>query len=94
MNTFPEVLSAARVSAGMTRMKLAELVGVEPSHISRIESGERVASAELVIRLANLLGKPGNDWLIAAGYEAIEVQSPRPRRPKSEGVAAAALVAA
>jgi transcriptional regulator with XRE-family HTH domain len=83
MNTFPELLRTARVKAGWTRVKLAELIGVEPSHISRIESGERVASAELVIKLANLFGQPGNDWLVAAGYPAIEVRSRR-QRPKAE----------
>lgn len=88
MNTFPQLLRDARVAAGMTRVKLAEMVGVESSHISRIESGERVASAELVIRLANLLGQPGNDWLVAAGYQPVQVQTPRTRRPKPEAALA------
>jgi transcriptional regulator with XRE-family HTH domain len=35
--------------------ELAALVGVSPSHLSRIESGERAAGPELTLRLCDVI---------------------------------------
>ena len=41
----------ARISAGMTQERLAEEMGVTPTHIKHIESGHRKPSVELLFAL-------------------------------------------
>ena len=45
----------ARISAGMTQERLAEEMGVTPTHIKHIESGHRKPSVELLFALARKL---------------------------------------
>ena len=44
-----------RVEKGLTQEKLAELVGIGPSHMSHLESGKTVASMDVFIALCNVL---------------------------------------
>ena len=44
-----------RIEKGFTQEKLAELVGIGPSHMSHLESGKTVASMEVFIALCNIL---------------------------------------
>ena len=44
-----------RIEKGLTQEKLAELVGVGPSHMSHLESGKTVASLDVFIKLCNVL---------------------------------------
>ena len=44
-----------RIEKGLTQEKLAELVGVGPSHMSHLESGKTVASLDVFIALCNVL---------------------------------------
>ena len=44
-----------RVKKGLTQEKLAELVGIGPSHMSHLESGKTVASMDVFINLCNVL---------------------------------------
>ena len=44
-----------RVEKGLTQEKLAELVGIGPSHMSHLESGKTVASLDVFIALCNVL---------------------------------------
>ena len=44
-----------RMEKGLTQEKLAELVGIGPSHMSHLESGKTVASMEVFIALCNIL---------------------------------------
>jgi transcriptional regulator with XRE-family HTH domain len=44
-----------RKSHGLTLAELATAVGVTISHLSRVETGERVASEGLLLRVANHL---------------------------------------
>lgn len=44
-------LRMMREAHGVTLRTMAARVGVSPSHLSRIESGERAAGAELTVRL-------------------------------------------
>lgn len=45
-----------RLSRNMTQAQLAELVNVEPKHISCIERGKNYPSAELLDRIATVFG--------------------------------------
>ena len=44
-----------RIEKGLTQEKLAELVGIGPSHMSHLESGKTVASMDVFISLCNML---------------------------------------
>ena len=44
-----------RMAKGLTQEKLAELVGIGPSHMSHLESGKTVASMDVFIALCNVL---------------------------------------
>lgn len=44
-----------RMKKGLTQEKLAELVGIGPSHMSHLESGKTVASMDVFIGLCNAL---------------------------------------
>jgi transcriptional regulator with XRE-family HTH domain len=45
------VLRAVREGAGMSRRSLATAAGVDHSHLSRVESGERTLSPELLVKV-------------------------------------------
>ncbi|GHJ57744.1 hypothetical protein NOK12_02630 [Nocardioides sp. OK12] len=68
-------LRAARNDRGWTLDELAERAGMSPSTLSRLESGKRQASLELLVPLTRLLGIRLDD-LVAA-----ETPDPRVRRP-------------
>ena len=44
-----------RRARGMTQRQIAEAVGVEPDHISKLEIGDRKLSPELIDRLSKVL---------------------------------------
>lgn len=68
-------LRAARHARGLTLEQLAELAQISPSTLSRLESGKRQASLELLVPLTRRLGIRIDDLLPQ------EVPDPRVRRP-------------
>lgn len=44
-----------RIEKGLTQERLAELVGIGPSHMSHLESGKTVASMDVFIAICNVL---------------------------------------
>src|SRR5712691_2232567 len=68
---FSILMQQAREAAGLSRAALAQRVGLDVSHIHRMESGDRRPSRESTLALAEALGMTGdtvNTWLLAAGY--------------------------
>lgn len=66
----------ARERKRLSQTELAETLGVKPTHISRIESGERGASIDLLIKLAEYFKYPLEELIyIAAGYEPMKKQA-------------------
>lgn len=51
-------VKSARKARGMTQKDLAAQLGIDQAHVSRIENGSKVASVELLARIAKLLGVP------------------------------------
>jgi len=71
LTQFGPLLRGKREAAGLSRQDLAGRVGMDASHIYRIESGGRRPSRESALALAEALGVRGEDlnaWLVAAGF--------------------------
>ena len=48
-------LKVARVKKGLTQKELAELIGVSPSMINRIETGKQIPKVDILLKLAEIL---------------------------------------
>lgn len=55
MNTFGSDLASLRRAAGLSQSALAERAGCDHSHISRLETGHRMPTREMVLTLAMAL---------------------------------------
>ncbi|GAB3189899.1 helix-turn-helix domain-containing protein [Nesterenkonia suensis] len=76
-------LRAARTGRGWTLDRLARASGISASTISRLESGKRQASLELLLPLTRELGVAVDDLLV------LQTPDPRVRRPgwRADGMA-------
>lgn len=68
------MLKLRRSMVPLTLSELASAAGVSPSHLGRIEKGERFPSAQVLRRIAKPLGFEEGELFRLAGY-----LSPRPR---------------
>ncbi len=50
---FKKVIKEYRVNNNYTKEQFAELLDVDPSYISKIESGDRTPSVEMLIKISN-----------------------------------------
>jgi len=57
-----ERIREIRKSKGFTQEQLAEMVGVEPRHISRVEGGYNSPSIERLAKISEALGVPINEF--------------------------------
>jgi len=62
------IIKQQRVAIPLTLTELSARSGVSPSHLSRIEKGERFPSAHILQRIARLLGFEENELFTLAGY--------------------------
>lgn len=63
-----DLIKQQRVSVSLTLQQLAARSGVSPSHLGRIERGERFPSARILKRIAGPLSFEENELLTLAGY--------------------------
>jgi len=77
-----EAIRRQRVAITLTVRELATMSGVSPSHLGRIERGERYPSARVLRRIAKPLGFTEDELFTLAGYLS----------PNSSGVAEADAV--
>ena len=63
-----QLLKLRRLALGLTLKELGEKSGVHFSTISRLEKGERQATADFLINLAHPLGYSGYEILVIAGF--------------------------
>lgn len=63
-----EVLRQRRVTILLTLAELAAKSGVSPSHLARIELGQRFPSAKILRKIAKPLGFSDGELLVYAGY--------------------------
>ena len=90
-----------REQQGMSQRGLAELVGVKPQSLWRMEHGKHVPRQRMLERLAAALDTPTRDLLVAAGYideeplfaglEPALVSAARGKPPEAQRAAAALL---
>jgi transcriptional regulator with XRE-family HTH domain len=73
-SSFGELLRQKRRAAGISQRRLAELAGLDFSYISKLENSRLEApAADTVLRLAELLGCPPEEFFSAAGKLPDEV---------------------
>jgi len=65
---FGEVLRRERVRIPLTLQELSAMSGVSPSHLGRIERGERFPSAGVLKKIAKPLGLEEDEIFTLAGY--------------------------
>lgn len=63
-----ELIRQQRVAAPLTLQELARLSGTSPSHLGRVERGERFPSARILRKIARPLGFEENELFTLAGY--------------------------
>lgn len=56
-------LKLARIRKKLTQKELAELIGVSPSTINRIETGKQILKIDMLNKLADVLEIPVNELL-------------------------------
>ena len=65
-----KIIRQRRLSVALTLGELSASSGVSPSHLGRIERGERFPSAHVLRRIASPLGLTESELFILAGYLA------------------------
>ena len=63
-----ELIRQQRVAIPLTLQELASLSGTSPSHLGRVERGERFPSARILRKIAKPLGFEENELFTLAGY--------------------------
>lgn len=63
-----KIIKQQRQAANLTLHKLSAASGVSPSHLGRIEKGERFPSASILQRIAKPLGFGEDELFTLAGY--------------------------
>lgn len=67
-NNFGRILRQQRVTVPLTLQELSSMSGVSPSHLGRIERGERFPSASILRKVAKPLGFEEDELFTLAGY--------------------------
>ena len=73
-NNLGEIIRRQRIAIPLTLQKLGATSGVSPSHLGRIERGERFPSARILRKIAEPLHFEENELFALAGY--LSLQSP------------------
>jgi transcriptional regulator with XRE-family HTH domain len=67
-NKLGKILKQQRIAIPLTLQELAATSGVSPSHLGRIERGERFPSAHILRRIAKPLGFDEDELFTLAGF--------------------------
>ena len=68
INDLGKMIKQQRVMVPLTLQELAKVTGISPSHLGRIEGGERFPSAHVLRKIAEPLGFDENELFTLAGY--------------------------
>jgi transcriptional regulator with XRE-family HTH domain len=67
-NSLGRIIKQQRLMVPLTLQELATMADISPSHLGRIERGERFPSAHVLRRIAGPLGFDENELFTLAGY--------------------------
>ncbi len=56
LQQFPEKLYRLRIQRGVSQRQLAKHLGISPSHLSQLESGNRNPGTEVIFKIADFFG--------------------------------------
>lgn len=65
---FGKLLKQHRVAADLTLQELSDKANVSPSHLGRIENGQRFPSGHILQKIAGPLGFTEDEIFVLAGY--------------------------
>ena len=71
-NDFGRIIKQQRITLQLTLQQLADVSGVSPSHLGRIERGERFPSAHILRKIAQPLSFGEDELFTLAGYLSSE----------------------
>jgi len=80
-----EVIRQQRVTMPLTLQELADQAHVSPSHLGRIERGERFPSARILRKIAKPLGFEEDELFTLAGYLSPQPGTISEERPGYSG---------
>ena len=84
-NDLGKLIKQQSVTIPLTLQELAAKSGVSPSHLGRIERGERFPSAHILRRIAAPLGFEENELFTLAGYLSAQPSMMAERTPGYSG---------
>ena len=80
-----EIIRQQRVAIPLTLQELAQKAGVSPSHLGRMERGERFPSARILRKIAKPLGFEEEELFTLAGYLSPQPGTVSEARPSYSG---------
>lgn len=84
-NTLGTILRQRRVTVPLTLQQLSAMSGVSPSHLGRVERGNRFPSASILRRIAKPLGFGEDELFTLAGYLSPQAEIAEERAPYRGG---------
>ena len=84
-NDFGRIIKQQRIALQLTLQQLADMSGVSPSHLGRIERGQRFPSAHILRKIAQPLGFDEDELFTLAGYLSSEPLSVAEKEPTYTG---------
>ncbi len=84
-NDFGRIIKQQRIASQLTLQQLSDTSGVSPSHLGRIERGQRFPSAHILRKIAQPLGFDEDELFTLAGYLSSEPLSVPEKDPAYSG---------
>lgn len=85
---YGRAIKVARAMAGLQQKEVAEMAGIDPSHISLIEMGKRQPSVGTLEKLSKALGIPQHLFvLLAAEPQDLRANTPEELNQVSQSLA-------
>jgi len=84
-NNFGRIIKQQRIALQLTLQQLADKSGVSPSHLGRIERGQRFPSAHILRKIAKPLGFDEDELFTLAGYLSSDTLSVAEKTPVYSG---------
>ena len=84
-NDFGRIIKQQRIAVQLTLQQLSDMSGVSPSHLGRIERGQRFPSAHILRKIAQPLSFDEDELFTLAGYLSSKPLSVAEKEPPYRG---------